>query len=155
DPPLAFLRGFDAVADRAADRHLADARLAADPARAREDSRRDRGRRDAFGPTRGALATEWNLPRLAAWPPPGNRTAICVVLLAELAAQRRLLVPAHERADDGEERTRIRKQDQLPEEQRLADDDCPHGQVHRVTDVAVEPADHEALGRRDRGRRAR
>jgi hypothetical protein len=76
-------------------------------------------------------------------------------LLAELTAERRLLVPVHERADHGEERSRIRKQDQLPEEQRLADDDYSHGQVHRVTDVAVEPADHEALGRRDRGRRAR
>jgi hypothetical protein len=60
----------------------------------------------------------------------------------------------HERADHGEERTRIRKQDQLPEEQRLTDDDRPDGQVHRVTDVAVEPADHEALGRRHRRRGA-
>ena len=42
DPPPALLRGPDAVADRAAGRDLADARLAADPPLAREDPRRDR-----------------------------------------------------------------------------------------------------------------
>ncbi len=42
DPAPAVLRGADAVADRAAGRHLADARVAADPARAREDPGRDR-----------------------------------------------------------------------------------------------------------------
>ena len=42
DPPPALLRGADAVADRAAGRHLADARLAADPPRAREDPRGNR-----------------------------------------------------------------------------------------------------------------
>ena len=42
DPPPALLRGADAVADRGADRHLADARLAPDPPRAREDPRGDR-----------------------------------------------------------------------------------------------------------------
>ena len=48
DPPASLLRRADAVADRAAGRHLADARLAADPPLAREDPRRDRlGRGDA------------------------------------------------------------------------------------------------------------
>ena len=42
DPAPALLRRADAVADRAAGRHLADARVAADPPRAREDPRRDR-----------------------------------------------------------------------------------------------------------------
>ena len=42
DPAPALLRRADAVADRAAGRDLADARLAPDPARAREDPRRDR-----------------------------------------------------------------------------------------------------------------
>ena len=44
DPPPAVLQGADAVADRPAGRDLADARLAADPALAREDPRRDRER---------------------------------------------------------------------------------------------------------------
>ena len=44
DPPPALLRRADAVADRAAGRHLADARVAADPPRAREDPRGDRRR---------------------------------------------------------------------------------------------------------------
>ena len=52
DPPPAVLRGSDAVADRAAGRHLADARLAPDPPRAREDPRRDRGRRARSRPRR-------------------------------------------------------------------------------------------------------
>src|SRR5439155_25256325 len=52
DPPPALLRGPDAVADRAADRDLADARLATDPPVAGEDSRRDR-----VGGARRAAAT--------------------------------------------------------------------------------------------------
>src|SRR4029453_7580152 len=44
DPPPALLRGPDAVADRAAGRDLADARLTPHPALAREDARRDRDR---------------------------------------------------------------------------------------------------------------
>src|SRR5204863_4887090 len=44
DPAPALLQGSDAVADRAAGRDLADARLAPDPALAGEDPRRDRGR---------------------------------------------------------------------------------------------------------------
>ena len=48
DPPAPLLRGADAVADRAAGRDLADARLPPDPALAREDPRDDRrGRRVA------------------------------------------------------------------------------------------------------------
>ena len=43
-PAPALLRGPDPVADRAAGRDLADARLAADPPLAREDARRDRDR---------------------------------------------------------------------------------------------------------------
>src|SRR5207245_2919925 len=43
DPPPALLRRPHAVADRAADRDLADARLAPDPPLAREDPRRDSG----------------------------------------------------------------------------------------------------------------
>ena len=49
DPPPALLRRADAEPDRAAGRDLADARLAPDPPRAREDPRRDRGRRAARG----------------------------------------------------------------------------------------------------------
>ena len=45
DPAPAVLRGADAVADRAAGRDLADARLAADPPCAREDPGGDRRRR--------------------------------------------------------------------------------------------------------------
>ena len=44
DPPPALLRGADPVADRAAGRDLADARVAPDPPRPRADPRRDRGR---------------------------------------------------------------------------------------------------------------
>ena len=51
DPAPALLRGADAVADRAAGRHLADARLAPDPPRAREDPRRDRRADEAPIPT--------------------------------------------------------------------------------------------------------
>ena len=50
DPPPALLRGPDPVADRPAGRHLADARLTADPPLAREDPRRDRGRAVGVGP---------------------------------------------------------------------------------------------------------
>ena len=49
DPAPALLRGPDAVADRPAGRHLADARLPADPPLAREDPRRDRGRAVGVG----------------------------------------------------------------------------------------------------------
>src|SRR5207248_2501392 len=42
DPAAPLLRGTDAVADRAAGRDLADARLTPDPPLAREDPRRDR-----------------------------------------------------------------------------------------------------------------
>ena len=42
DPPPSVLRGADPVADRAAGRDLADARVTADPASPREDSRGDR-----------------------------------------------------------------------------------------------------------------
>ena len=37
---------------------------------------------------------------------------------------------------------------------RLAEDDRDHRDVHRVAQVAVDAADHELLGRRDRRRRA-
>src|SRR5207244_5999748 len=62
DPPPALLQGADAVSDRAAGRDLADARLAADPPLAREDSRGDRrGRRSGPAPAlrtdRGGKAT--------------------------------------------------------------------------------------------------
>ena len=52
DPPPALLRGPEPVADRRAGRHLADARLAADPALAREDPRS----RSPPSPTQGTSA---------------------------------------------------------------------------------------------------
>ena len=55
-PPPALLRRVDAEPDRAAGRYLADARLPADPAGAREDPRRDRVRRGARGTRREARA---------------------------------------------------------------------------------------------------
>ena len=66
DPPPALLRGADAVPDRAADRHLADARVAADPPLAREDPRRDR-RRGLEEPPRRAAADRRS-PRTARRP---------------------------------------------------------------------------------------
>ena len=54
DPPPALLRGPDPVADRRAGRHLADARLAADPALAREDPEADRPRAHAGHQSRTA-----------------------------------------------------------------------------------------------------
>ena len=58
DPPPALLRRADAEPDRPAGRDLADARLPPDPARAREDPRRDRDRRAARAArrARGRLA---------------------------------------------------------------------------------------------------
>ena len=50
DPPAPLLRRPDAVADRAAGRDLADARLPPDPALAREDPRDDRRGRGVPGP---------------------------------------------------------------------------------------------------------
>ena len=92
DPPPALLRGADAVADRGAGRDLADARLAADPALAREDPRGDRGggrgraaprRRLAY--VRIAQLNSATVPRTAAaarlveseWGEPGS-PALCV-----------------------------------------------------------------------------
>ena len=49
DPPSAVLRGADPVADRAAGRDLADARVTADPAGPREDPRGDRDEEEAAG----------------------------------------------------------------------------------------------------------
>ena len=48
---------------------------------------------------------------------------------------------------------RVGEQDPPAEQQRLADDRGGDGEVHRVPDVAVEPADDEPLGRRDGRRR--
>ena len=84
DPAPALLQRPDAVADRAADRHLADARLAPDPAIAGEDPRRDRRR------VRSSVARAWPVrahghpasptrsrarPLVAEWAPPASGLA--------------------------------------------------------------------------------
>src|SRR5439155_17218104 len=65
DPPPSLLQRPYPVADRAAGRHLADARLAADPALAREDSPGDRRRgrdRAEGGPGLTGLARQYHQP---------------------------------------------------------------------------------------------
>src|SRR5207248_11770908 len=71
DPAPALLRGPDAVTDRPAGRHLADARLAPDPPVAGEDPRRDRGRARRAGPGCERLARLGpHLESLPCEPPP-------------------------------------------------------------------------------------
>src|SRR5205085_5073916 len=64
DPAPALLQGAHAVADRAAGRDLADARVAPDPALAGEDPRRDRGRGRHRPPRRERLAAPRPAPRI-------------------------------------------------------------------------------------------
>jgi hypothetical protein len=48
----------------------------------------------------------------------------------------------------------VEQEAELAQQQRLAGDGGESRQVHRIADVAVEPADHQPLGRGDRRRRA-
>src|SRR5829696_3330132 len=92
-------------------------------------------------------------PRPQARPPGRHGASVRVILLAVARAQRRLFVAPHECGDDEPERGRVREQERASENERLAHDCCADGEVHRISHMAIQPADHEPLRRRRRGRR--
>ena len=83
----------------------------------------------------------------------GTRATVVVVRRAVLLAQRRLLVADDEGGHGGGEERQPDDERQAAEGHALAGDDEPDADVHRVAQVAVEPADDELLG--GRGRRGR
>src|SRR5215475_1347555 len=94
------------------------------------------------------------LPWPGSWPPGVNAAAVCLVLGAELAGQGWFLVPAGERGGGDPDGGGIAEQDGLAQQECLPGDGGHDRQVHRVADVPVEAADHQALGRSGRGGRA-
>src|SRR5215208_2850931 len=92
-------------------------------------------------------------PTSQTWPPTGDGTPVLIVLEPELAVHGRLLIPADERRDDGNEGQPVQQQLGPAQEERLPDDRRRHGQIHRIAHVPVEAAHDESLGRSDgRGR---
>src|SRR4051794_13789925 len=90
----------------------------------------------------------------AAGQPPGDGAEVVLVFRAELPPERRFLVPTHERPDGRAEHGSVRDERPAAEHRRLSEDDGGDGEVHRVPDVAVQPAYDELPGRRNRRRRA-
>jgi hypothetical protein len=73
-----------------------------------------------------------------------------LVLRSELPTERRFLVPVHERPDDGAKHQRVPHQEPSAEHCCLSENHRSDGEIHRVSDVAIETADDEPLRRRSR-----
>src|SRR5438046_6944377 len=116
-----------------------------------------RRRRAEAGCSRGRLATKALVSVPGAVPayarqPPGNAAAVGGVLLAELPAERRLLVE-HDEEVEAERQAGSIGQDRLAaEEEPLPDDHRDDGDVAGIAHVAEPAAHDQPLGRRD-GRR--
>jgi hypothetical protein len=99
-----------------------------------------------------ALAVEGEAPsvRVLPWSPSQGisrghqpRTSVGGVLLAVAAAQRRLLLEAHEARHYEPEGRGVDEQHRAAEDRRLAEDDRDHRDVHRVAQVTADATDHE------------
>jgi hypothetical protein len=86
--------------------------------------------------------------------PPGYGATICLVLLSELAEERGFLVCVGEHCDGHRDNDGVGEQAQLSEKQRLTDDRTHDSEIHRIADMAIEPAHDKMAGRGDGGRRA-
>ena len=89
------------------------------------------------------------VPGGSARPPAGDRTEVGLIVGAELTAKCRLFVPANESRNGKKERPRVEQQQRLSQYECLSDDRGRDGQIHRISDVAIEPADDQMLGGSD------
>src|SRR5215217_3885806 len=92
------------------------------------------------------------IPGVQAGPPGWHRAPVGLVVRAESAAESRFLVPADECCGDQPEGCGVEQQTELAQEQRLADDDRQYRHIHGVADIAIQPADDQALRCGDRYR---
>src|SRR5207249_7922227 len=115
-------------------------------------ARRGARRRAAQRPTGRLLVSVPGAVPAYAREPPGNAAAVGGVLLAELPAERRLLVE-HDEEVEAERQAGGIGQDRLAaEEETLADDHRDDGDVAGIAHVAEPAAHDQPLGRRG-GRR--
>src|SRR5829696_7809551 len=113
--------------------------------------------RSSLASSSGASSCAWfvtlgGLPGTQAGPPGGYRAPIGLVVLAEAAREGGLLIQADEPRDEQPRCCGVQQQTEPAQEQRLADDGRQYGDIHRVADVAVHPADDQTLWRGDRCR---
>ena len=87
--------------------------------------------------------------------PARSSGAIGGVFLAIRPAQGRLLIETHEGVEGGGDDDPVEGDAPAGEEDGLAEDQGGDRDVHRVADEAVEAADHQGAGGRDRGRGAK
>src|SRR5215216_2848440 len=90
------------------------------------------------------------LPGAQAGPPGGHRASVGLVVRPEPAGEGGFLVPADECCGDQPEGCSVHQQTELAQEQPLTDDGRQYGHIHGVADIAIQPADDQALRRGDR-----
>jgi hypothetical protein len=95
------------------------------------------------------------VPGRPARPPTGDRTEVGLIVGTELTAKCRLFVPVNESRNGEKERPGVEQQQRLSQYECLSDDRRRDGQVHRIPDIAIEPADDQTLGGSDRSRSAK
>jgi hypothetical protein len=86
--------------------------------------------------------------------PTGNSRAVVLVLGTETPSKAGFLLEDEEELEEEPRRRGPGEQDLAAEQQRLADDQRQHSDIHRVAGEPVETVHDEALGRRPGSRRA-
>src|SRR5262249_38846156 len=87
------------------------------------------------------------LPATKTWQPSRHVRAVRLVLRTEGRPQLGLLVDEDGEVEDEDPDRRVPEEDDVPEEQRLSDDDRREGHVNRVPHVPVHASHHEVTRR--------